>query len=108
MTDSGHYGICQLCGERIAVEVLIAHLRVDHHIDAEVSTWPDGAPVVIDESLLPSDFKSQDVIDNIRAWRAGKEKLDVMALFDELARRYGPGSPTNYLAFLLDELADRK
>jgi hypothetical protein len=41
------------------------------------------------------------LVENIRAWRAGEAKLDTRAIFDECERRFGPDTPTNYLASLL-------
>lgn len=54
--SSGPTGICATCGERIPAEALLAHLRDEHGIDAEVATWPDGDPVVVDQTLEPEDF----------------------------------------------------
>ena len=41
----------------------------------------------------------------IHAWREGKGKLDVRALYEYASDRYGPGSPTDHLAMALDDLA---
>lgn len=49
----------------------------------------------------------EGVIDNILGWLNGDEKLDVFAMYDELARRYGAASPTDYCARLLAELDAR-
>lgn len=54
--DREHFGTCALCGERVAVAHLIEHLRVEHDLDAEPATWPDGSLVIIDQSLEPDDF----------------------------------------------------
>jgi hypothetical protein len=46
-------------------------------------------------------ISAEGVIDNIAGWLDGKEKLDVFALYDVLALRYGAASPTDYAARLL-------
>jgi hypothetical protein len=48
----------------------------------------------------------EGVRDNIETWLVGEEKLDVAAMYDELARRYGPDSPTNYCSKLLAAVMD--
>lgn len=53
-------------------------------------------------------MSDEGVIDNIRAWRNGQEKLDVRAVYDECQRRFGEGGLTNYLACLLLEVHDRE
>jgi hypothetical protein len=47
---------CALCGENVSVEELLLHLRVEHDMDVEPATWPDGRYVVIDTTLEPDDF----------------------------------------------------
>lgn len=42
----------------------------------------------------------EGVRDNIRAWMDGTEKLDVFALYDLMAQRFGPDTLTNYLAYM--------
>ena len=52
-----HYGICGFCGERVHVADLIEHLERKHNVGVDLQTWPDGDLVVVDESLVPDDFK---------------------------------------------------
>jgi hypothetical protein len=46
---------CLLCQED--VPAILEHLRVLHpaHWDG-LGQWPDGAPVVVDDTLVPADF----------------------------------------------------
>jgi hypothetical protein len=55
---------CQLCGERLKgtgrdadADVLLTatHMRLLHP-DREIELWPDGMPVIVDETLKPGDF----------------------------------------------------
>jgi hypothetical protein len=49
--------VCNLCGETVDVTVLLAHLRCEHpEVPGEIECWPDGEPVIVDESLTPADF----------------------------------------------------
>ena len=47
---------CNLCGEHVPPELLLGHLRGAHGMDVEIATWPDGEPVIVDDSLEPADF----------------------------------------------------
>lgn len=47
-----------------------------------------------------------DVLLNIYEWERGDAKLEVKALYDALADRFGPDTPTNYLAKLLAEVLE--
>lgn len=49
-------GTCAVCGELIAAAELLEHLREEHDIDEEITTWPDGSPVIVDQTLEPGDF----------------------------------------------------
>jgi hypothetical protein len=59
-------GVCPFCGERIAsgassayegIEDFADHLRVMHPDEYEkVEKWPDGSPVVVDNTLEPEEF----------------------------------------------------
>lgn len=55
---SGEMGWCNLCvpPQRLPIEEILMHLRVEHDLDAEIATWPDGQFVIVDETLEPSDF----------------------------------------------------
>jgi hypothetical protein len=48
----------------------------------------------------------EGVYDNIAGWLAGKEKLDIFAMYDLLADMYGPDNPSNHLAKLLNDYRD--
>ncbi len=50
---------CGFCGEAVPLADIMAHLRAEHGQDCEVQTWPDGSPVVIDETLEPGDFGAE-------------------------------------------------
>lgn len=58
----GYYRLCfrcELCGEPdIPAGHVLAHLRQNHPGQEwpEIKTWPDGKPVVVDETLTPDDF----------------------------------------------------
>ena len=50
---------CLLCRppKIMRAEDLREHLRDVHGMDPkDIATWPDGAPVVVDDTLRPSDF----------------------------------------------------
>ena len=49
-------GTCAICGAQVPPEELLGHLRGAHGIEEEIATWPDGEPVVIDQTLQPDDF----------------------------------------------------
>ena len=53
------HGYCNLCEppRRIALDALSEHFHVVHDLTLEVATWPDGSPVVIDQTLEPCDFE---------------------------------------------------
>lgn len=34
----------------------MGHVRGAHDVVDEIETWPDGSPVVVDETLEPEDF----------------------------------------------------
>lgn len=50
---------CNLCEppHRILIADLVEHLAVVHGYEADVSTWPDGSPVIVDKTLEPDDFR---------------------------------------------------
>lgn len=51
-------GHCHLCHEPVQGLDALAHLRI-HHPDVYgygPLRWPDGAPVVVDDTLTPEDF----------------------------------------------------
>lgn len=55
-------GTCRLCppgDDRVADEDLLEHLRVTHptRYGDGPERWPDGEPVVTDETLEPGDFR---------------------------------------------------
>ena len=48
---------CRLCPEELEnLAALIVHLDFDH--DELIETWPDGEPVMWDQTLEPSDFEA--------------------------------------------------
>lgn len=48
---------CALCDEAMPPESLLEHLAQRHDFDvAGVRAWPDGEPMVVDETLEPEDF----------------------------------------------------
>lgn len=54
-------GTCSLCGGRYPDTGLVDHLESQHPAlvaDATLERWPDGTPVVIDNTLEPEDFGS--------------------------------------------------
>lgn len=51
--------ICELCGENTAdAPTMLDHLRLNHPDDYGDGPdyWPDGRPVVIDQTLTPEQF----------------------------------------------------
>jgi hypothetical protein len=48
---------CLVCGEWMPLDEIMVHVRVEHDLDVEFAEWPDGSPVVIDETLQPEDFE---------------------------------------------------
>ena len=59
---------CGFCGEMLPLEAIVAHVERQHR--SELSTadfnddgtlrfaeWPDGSPVIVDETLEPRDFR---------------------------------------------------
>jgi hypothetical protein len=65
VSDEQSHAICDLCGERLGLGEVIRHLKEQHPVEFEFAnegkdgfdTWPDGEPVIIDETLEPDDFK---------------------------------------------------
>ena len=51
-------GVCGICGVMADLDDLLEHLREAH--GEELQTWPDGKPVVIDHTLEPADFGSEE------------------------------------------------
>jgi hypothetical protein len=54
---------CLLCKRRpeIPDEQILEHLRLVHpETWEEIETWPDNAPVIIDRTLHPDNFKDDD------------------------------------------------
>lgn len=49
---------CALCREWFPLEDIMGHVRGAHDLDVEVETWPDGSPVIVDQTLEPDDFAS--------------------------------------------------
>lgn len=50
-------GSCALCGDDVPTLDLLDHLRIRHPDRYEPPLrWPDGALVVVDETLEPGDF----------------------------------------------------
>ena len=47
---------CALCRERFPLEDIMGHIRGAHDLDIEVAEWPDGGPVIIDQTLEPDSF----------------------------------------------------
>jgi hypothetical protein len=51
-------GTCGLCGAELPDEEAGRHLLDEHGVDVnEAESWPDGAPVVYDRTLEPTDFE---------------------------------------------------
>jgi hypothetical protein len=57
-------------------------------------------------SLPDISAAHEGVLDNIREWKAGREKLDVRCLCDALDEIYGPDLLTNWVAYMLLDLAE--
>ena len=49
--------VCRLCQEEVELEAIVGHLRGAHGFDIDVEEWPDGSPVVVDDTLEPADFE---------------------------------------------------
>lgn len=47
---------CAICLEWLPLELIMGHLRGAHGIEDDLATWPDGSPVIIDQTLEPGDF----------------------------------------------------
>lgn len=49
---------CNLCDGDFTMEEedVFLHMRIEHDLDLEPETWPDGQLVVVDETLEPEDF----------------------------------------------------
>lgn len=47
---------CAICLEWMPLELIMGHIRGAHGIDEELSAWPDGEPVIVDNTLEPGDF----------------------------------------------------
>ncbi len=56
MSDPTTFATCALCGERIEAGEILVHLAIEHDLEEGVQEWPDGSPVVIDQTLTPEDF----------------------------------------------------
>lgn len=54
MPPPEHKSLCLLCGQAMPNDVLAAHLHDEHGL--AVPTWPDGEPLVFDETVQPEDF----------------------------------------------------
>jgi hypothetical protein len=49
---------CEVCGDLLALSNLFNHYRIIHpSLGVEVETWPDGDPVVYDETVDEEFFK---------------------------------------------------
>ncbi len=49
---------CNLCGELMETVYVLDHLRLAHPDDYEPpAEWPDGSPVIVDQTLTPEDFR---------------------------------------------------
>lgn len=49
---------CQLCGDQVPLDRAEDHVRVFHPDDYKpLQRWPDGTPVIIDDTLEPKDFR---------------------------------------------------
>lgn len=59
--DAAEYGFCNLCDppRRIELESLLEHMRFVHDRIIEVARWPDGEPVIVDQTLEPCDFDEE-------------------------------------------------
>lgn len=59
MTETG---FCRLCEppRRVALTDLLEHFRLVHGQTVEIATWPDGEPVIVDETLEPADFEEAE------------------------------------------------
>ena len=47
------------CGCWVELEALLDHMYTVHGVDGEMERWPDGEPVVYDETLEPADFEGR-------------------------------------------------
>lgn len=56
-TYEGPVVTCALCEQRYTAEAIWQHLRDIHDWDEEVETWPDGRPIIVDETLTPDSFQ---------------------------------------------------
>jgi hypothetical protein len=53
--------VCDLCRDRFGDDEILDHLAVIHpDLYGEVLPWPDGEPVIIDQTLRPADFFAPD------------------------------------------------
>lgn len=51
---------CSLCGARYPDQDMLSHIEAAHPAlaaDATLERWPDGTPVIIDNTLKPEDFE---------------------------------------------------
>ena len=48
-------GTCKICGQRIALDELVAHMADEHDIAITVVHWPDGQTVAYEGDLAESD-----------------------------------------------------
>lgn len=49
------HAICRLCDAELPNEELLAHLAEKHGL-VGIRSWPDGEPMVLDETIEPEDF----------------------------------------------------
>lgn len=58
MSEESPTGTCALCGATVPMELLFGHLE-EHglHPERDLLRWPDGSPVIVDETLEPGDFE---------------------------------------------------
>jgi len=51
---------CDLCATFQPADTLLDHIRLMHPDDyEELAVWPDGSPVIIDNTLEPEDFEER-------------------------------------------------
>ncbi len=60
MSAENPQAFCALCEWKGSVELILGHLRGAHGIDEEPAMWPDGSPVIVDNTLEPDDFSGAD------------------------------------------------
>lgn len=51
---------CALCDERVLLDKIEDHVRIFHPDHYEpLERWPDGNPVIIDDTLEPEEFEGE-------------------------------------------------